>query len=107
MNSLHLLISVGEHFCPRWSEIGAILRPLNPSIRDSEHWRNLFAEVLGTRYVCKHSVMEMFKEGLKGKCSYPAQWKTLLDSLQKSGCPELERISNYLRVRLHGELCIL
>ena len=56
--------------------------------------------------------MEMFKEWLKGKywqgkASRPAQWKTLLDCFQESGCPELERISNHLRVRLHGELCIL
>jgi hypothetical protein len=95
------LQQICEHFCPRWSEIEAILRPLNPSIRDSEHWHNLFAEVLGIQYVCKRSVMEMFKEWSKGKCSYPAQWKTLLDRFQKSGCPDLVCIANYLRVRLH------
>jgi hypothetical protein len=95
------LQQICEQFCPRWSEIESMLRPLNPSIRDSEHWHNLFAEVLGFPYVPKRSVMEMFKEWLGGKCSYPAQWETLLDRFQKSACPELVCIANYLRVRLH------
>jgi hypothetical protein len=92
---------ISERFRPRLYEIDTLLRPLKTTTYNSEHWCDIFAKVLGTPYACKRDVTEMFKEWLGGKCSYPAQWKTLLDRFQESNCPELERISNHLRVRLH------
>ena len=99
-----MFAGTGERFRPRLYEIDTLLRPLKTTTYNSEHWCDIFAKVLGTPYACKRDVTEMFKEWLGGKCSYPAQWKTLLDRFQESNCPELERISNHLRVRLHGEL---